>query len=290
MTVESGAQVPERILQYLSGHSIMTLATASSGGIPHAATLVYVNDGSSLYIGVRPESITASHLGQNPVVSFTVDDYNSDWREMSGIQADGDAYVVLSNAALSHVSSLFQQKFPWMAETGTRNLSFFRITPASLRFIDSQRGSGEQGIQAIASDWNRTLVYSIFRDLPHREAEDVMGTLATVHADQGETIVRQGAPADKFFIIADGEVEVVRDVDGEEKHVANLGTGQFFGEMAVLHDEPRTASVRAVRPTTLMAMPGEVFRGLVAQSLSTSADFEQLMRQRFSELEELSKG
>ena len=73
-------------------------------------------------------------------------------------------------------------------------------------------------------------------------------------------IVRQGAPADKFFIIVDGEVEVVRESEGKTRSLGTLGRGQFFGEIAILRDTPRIATVRAVKPTTLFAMERDIFR------------------------------
>ena len=74
--------------------------------------------------------------------------------------------------------------------------------------------------------------------------------------------MRQGAPADKFFIIVDGEVTVLRD-DGRsgEAPVATLRRGQFFGEIAILRDTPRTATVRAVTPVTLLTMDREASSG-----------------------------
>jgi CRP-like cAMP-binding protein len=111
-----------------------------------------------------------------------------------------------------------------------------------------------------------------------------MEKLTPIQVEAGEVIVRQGAPADKFFIISDGEVEVIREDDGAEWSVATLRSGQFFGEMAVLRDEPRTATVRALTPTSLLAMPADTFRGIVAQSLSTTANFDQLIEARFAEL------
>jgi CRP-like cAMP-binding protein len=132
------------------------------------------------------------------------------------------------------------------------------------------------------------MAYNIFRQLPRQEVESVVAKLGTTRAEAGDVIVRQGAPADKFFIIADGEVEVVREDDaGQEKTVAHLESGQFFGEMAILRDMPRAATVRAIKPTTLLAMDRETFRGLVAQSLGTTQDFDRVIQQRLEELAEL---
>src|SRR5207253_2278643 len=94
----------------------------------------------------------------------------------------------------------------------------------------------------------------------------------------------QGAPADKFFIVVEGEVEVVREDEGEPRRLATLGAGQFFGEIAILRDMPRTATVKAVRETTLLSMDRDTFQGLVAQALGTTQNFDQVVQQRLAGL------
>ena len=88
----------------------------------------------------------------------------------------------------------------------------------------------------------------------------------------GETVIRQGDPSDRFYIITAGEVTVSqRDEAGREAVLATLGPGQFFGEVGLLADTPRTASVRAgsdraVHAETdleVLALDREAFRGLV---------------------------
>ena len=115
--------------------------------------------------------------------------------------------------------------------------------------------------------------------------ENLAGRLETVSVNAGETIVRQGAPAEKFFIIVSGEVEVIHDSNGSSQQVATLGPGRFFGEVAILRDVPRTATVRATEPTTLLTMDRDTFRALVAQSLGTTQDFDRIVRERLGSLE-----
>ena len=66
----SKLDLPPHVLEYLHEQKTLTLATASPVAVPHAATLVYVDDGQSIYVWTGPESTTALHIRQNPVVSF----------------------------------------------------------------------------------------------------------------------------------------------------------------------------------------------------------------------------
>ncbi|HEU4754564.1 MAG TPA: cyclic nucleotide-binding domain-containing protein, partial [Armatimonadota bacterium] len=74
----------------------------------------------------------------------------------------------------------------------------------------------------------------------------------------GADIVRQGDPADNFYVVTGGEVEVVR-ANGTEKTVGRFGSGYHFGEIALLGSELRTATVRAVAPTRVLELPGQAF-------------------------------
>ena len=123
-------------------------------------------------------------------------------------------------------------------------------------------------------------LHSAASDLPTQNVDTISAALESRQVDAGEVIVRQGGPADKFFIIVDGEVEVIRDVDGQEQPIALLSKGHFFGEIAIMRDAPREATVRAKTPTTLLSLDRASFRDLVAQSLGTTADFDQVIKAR----------
>lgn len=66
-----------------------------------------------------------------------------------------------------------------------------------------------------------------------------------------ETVIRQGEAGESLFLIARGVLRVTREDNGRQRDLATLMAGDFFGEMALLDDEPRTASVAAVTPCSL---------------------------------------
>jgi len=287
MTPEQAAvDVPAHVVEYLSSQNTLTLATASPNGVPHASTFLYVNDGPTLYFWTRPGTTTARHLDQNPVVSFAIDEYAQDLRQTRGVQGSGECSVVLNGETIAKVADLFGQKFPELSPGATMSISFFRIVPTELQFIDNTGTGGKTEAGTFGADFSRERAYSVFSDLPTQQIDSVAGELQTVKVEAGEIVVRQGGPADKFFIVIDGSVDVEKQDDAGFRKVATLGRGHFFGEVAIMRGTPRGATVRATEPTTLLAMGRDVFRDLVAQSLGMTADFDQVVRARLRSLDE----
>jgi CRP-like cAMP-binding protein len=89
----------------------------------------------------------------------------------------------------------------------------------------------------------------------------------------GETIFSQGDPGDRFYIVDSGEVEI--EIDGREANV--LGPGDYFGEIALLRDIPRTATARAPRETELYALERDAFLGAVTGHAGSSEEAETVV-------------
>jgi NADH dehydrogenase len=85
-----------------------------------------------------------------------------------------------------------------------------------------------------------------------------------VHFEPGETIIRDGELGDSMFIILKGEVEVIVERPGAEPFLRRLTSPSYFGEMALLNNRVRTATVKAVTATDLMALRRREFNLLVA--------------------------
>jgi CRP-like cAMP-binding protein len=73
----------------------------------------------------------------------------------------------------------------------------------------------------------------------------------------GTIVVRQGAPSDSFYLIAKGGMRVIVHDGVESKEVARLAAGAFFGEMGVLTDAPRRATVMTIGKSVLIRFPGD---------------------------------
>lgn len=99
----------------------------------------------------------------------------------------------------------------------------------------------------------------LFAPLPLPALERLAAGATPVRVRAGSELVRQGEPGDRFYVVESGELEV--SVDGRD--VATLGRGEYFGEVALLRDVPRTATVTARSDAGLYALDGEEFVGVV---------------------------
>jgi MFS family permease len=100
---------------------------------------------------------------------------------------------------------------------------------------------------------------SLFRPLPPPQLEAVARMMAPSHVAAGEVVIREGDPGDLYYLVADGRVAVTTDAG----FATELGRGDGFGEIALLNDTPRTATVTAETDATLYSLGREEFLGAV---------------------------
>ena len=106
-------------------------------------------------------------------------------------------------------------------------------------------------------------------------------SLAREHFEPGEIIFRQGDLGDRLYIIEKGEVEVVKEEEGRvEKVLAKLGPGQCFGEMALVSNAPRMATVRPLTGLNVLTIQRGAFRTLFDHLPSMRETFEEVIERR----------
>jgi len=120
----------------------------------------------------------------------------------------------------------------------------------------------------------------LFSALSKRQLEHLAKASHEVVLDQPTTVIEEGDHGDEFFIVADGEAHIAR----RGLHVATLEPGAYFGELSLLDDGPRSATVTTTGPTTLLAIDRTTFRATLATSpdvaLALLAHLAELVRDR----------
>jgi len=133
----------------------------------------------------------------------------------------------------------------------------------------------------IALDWLcRVLLPRDYAQLNVSPSERI----TRAHFEAGEVIVRQGDPGDLMYVMIDGEVEVVQQqAEGGERVVATLTQGEWFGEMALFNEEPRSATVRTLTNVNVLSVDRRTFQTLVAHIAPLREAFARLMQHREAE-------
>ena len=79
-------------------------------------------------------------------------------------------------------------------------------------------------------------------------------------------LTRQGGPGREFFVLVEGSADIERD----GKRIETLGPGEFFGELALLCERPRTATITAVSPVRVLVLTATNFKRLLRENPSIS--------------------
>ena len=109
--------------------------------------------------------------------------------------------------------------------------------------------------------------------------ERVAHRLVVEHVPANRLVLQEGDPGDHFYLIVRGRVMVVkRDEQGVEHEVGVLETGDHFGEVALLYDSPRTATIRTVTPSLFLTLQRAQFLELIERTPGLREALEQRVR------------
>jgi CRP/FNR family cyclic AMP-dependent transcriptional regulator len=120
----------------------------------------------------------------------------------------------------------------------------------------------------------------LFEGLSRKELAQLARVSEDVEVESGNTLVREGETGHEFFVIIDGSVKITR----RGRRVAKRGAGDFVGEIALLEDVPRTATVTAETSVRAFVLTGKDFRHLLDENPGVERKVLRALARRVVEL------
>jgi small-conductance mechanosensitive channel/CRP-like cAMP-binding protein len=153
--------------------------------------------------------------------------------------------------------------------------------PFPSRNVYIHQAGATEGAESPATRLQRALRgIDLFRPLSDDELRAAAARFRPLHYAGGERIIEEGAPGDSFFLIDNGEVQVSKKMGGFSRELARLMEGQFFGEMALLTGEPRTATVVAASDVDVFVLDKSGFQDIIAANPAIAVDMSSLLAER----------
>jgi CRP/FNR family transcriptional regulator, cyclic AMP receptor protein len=113
----------------------------------------------------------------------------------------------------------------------------------------------------------------LLADMTDQQAEKFVNLVEKVKVRPFAPIVKQGENGDSMFLILDGEARVSTHINGKDDTIAMLGVGDFFGELALLDNGPRSADVTANKECTLLKLSKENFENILSKDAELASLF-----------------
>ncbi|PIR16208.1 MAG: hypothetical protein COV48_10170 [Elusimicrobia bacterium CG11_big_fil_rev_8_21_14_0_20_64_6] len=120
-----------------------------------------------------------------------------------------------------------------------------------------------------------------FTPLTVGQLERILPTVMLYSYNKGETVFSQGQKGDAFYIVYQGSVEIrLRQWLVLSKTIATLKTDDFLGEIALISDEPRTATVVCAEPTLLFTLISDDFKFVLNENPAAAAEMKHIAARR----------
>jgi len=135
----------------------------------------------------------------------------------------------------------------------------------------------------------KEILIRAFPGIHEDEADSIIDSGHEREFPEGTVICTEGAVENTFYILMKGEVQVSKVInDAEVRMLKHLHSGDFFGEMAIIHDAPRAATVAAVTPVVVLEIQKDSFAAMLERSSSVSLAMVREVSRRLRENDELA--
>lgn len=128
-----------------------------------------------------------------------------------------------------------------------------------------------------------------FPGINQLEIDELLNRSQVMNYVKGIVLTREGEIESKFYILLDGRVSVTKTINNiEQRHLKELEAGDFFGEMALIHNAPRAATVTAIEPVTVLEIERDDFDRVLRHSSSVAMSMVREISSRLRENDEMA--
>ena len=173
---------------------------------------------------------------------------------------------------------------PWVdVEAGTFRVNRVRVVGDEFDRVGAQIVDGKALVTSGAVQ-----AMPMFADIDLATAERLAAEFQTESVAAGADVFRQGDAGDQFYVVARGKLEIHADATGNGRvSLGLLRDGDTFGEMSLLNDQPRNATITALQPTVLASLSRAAFTELLGDVPGLRERFEAVARERMAGRREL---
>src|SRR5512133_3068540 len=107
---------------------------------------------------------------------------------------------------------------------------------------------------------------SFLSDLPQAQQDRLLEHAEQLALDTGQVLMSEGSLPDAFYVVLDGDFEIVKQSADQDMVVTVTGSGEILGEMSVIEDAPRSFTVRALRPSQVLKISMALFKDVLLGS------------------------
>jgi signal transduction histidine kinase len=135
----------------------------------------------------------------------------------------------------------------------------------------------------------KAIIPNAFPGISQLEIDELVSRANVGNYPEGTILCQEGAEEKKFYILLDGKVDVTKTINNlEQRYLKSLSAGDFFGEMALIHNVPRAATVVAASPVTVLEIDKENFESVLQRSSSVSMAMVREISNRLRENDEMA--
>lgn len=120
----------------------------------------------------------------------------------------------------------------------------------------------------------------LLADLPHSEVERLASRAKVEHYVIGEELIKEGTSGSMAYFVVSGTCDVRRKRGSQQRRVATMGPGDFFGELSIIDPAPRTATVTAAEDVTVLVLSGYDFNAALKSNKSMALHLVKTLAKR----------